>query len=427
MNPYVVKMTMFQTGERLPVLCDRLTGLPLFEPTLFSLTQLRGRNRSTSTIQQALRSIMVLYLMLDRLGIDLKKRLGEGQLLDLGEIEELVRACRLSLKSNLQFLHRNADLTASKLIKIEPIRARTRNHLAGEEVDASTAAIRVHYCRDYLDWCVTHQLLKIRHSNELFLGLQRTAGVVIKALEERVPQRTRRATVYKRQGLGEAALERLKAVIVPSSPDNPWKGQHARERNYVIINWLLFLGIRRGELLGVRISDINFQSNEVLIARRADDQNDPRRFQPNTKTNDRLLALDENLTALTQRYILFARKNIKGACRHQYLFVANGSGTPMTLAAINKIFATLRTKCPDLPESLSPHVLRHTWNDQFSALIDSQRISAEVEQKIRSRLMGWSETSGTAAIYTRRHIQKKAVDVSLNLQRQLKINDGDKR
>lgn len=426
MNPYVVKMTMFQTGERLPVLCDRLTGLPLFDPTLFSLTQLRGRNRSTATIQQALRSIMVLYLMLDRLGIDLKKRLGEGQLLDLGEIEELVRACRLSLKSNLQFLHRNADLTATKLIKIEPIGARTRNHAAGEEVDASTAAIRVHYCRDYLDWCVTNQLLKIRHSNELYLSLQRTAGVVIKALEERVSQRTRRSVVYKRQGLGEAALERLMAVIVPSSPDNPWKGQHARERNYVVINWLLSLGIRRGELLGVRISDINFQSNEVLIARRADDQNDPRRFQPNTKTNDRLLALDENLTALTQRYILFARKKIKGACHHKYLFVANGSGAPLTLSAINKIFTTLRMKCPDLPESLSPHVLRHTWNDQFSALIDSQRISPEVEQKIRSRLMGWSETSGTAAIYTRRHIQKKAVDVSLNLQRQLKINDGDK-
>lgn len=422
MNPFVVKVAVFQTGERLPMLCNRATGLPLFEPTLFSLTHLRGRNRSTSTIQQALRSIMVLYVVLDRLGVDLQARLREGRLLDLSEIEEFVRACKLPLKSNLQLERLNTSPKASQVIKLEKARVRSRNHLAAEEVDAGTAAIRVHYCCGYLDWCVTRQLLRFQRTDELFLGLKKRAEVAIKAFEERMPQRSRRAVMQQRQGLKEDALRRLMAVIVPTSPENPWRGKHTRERNYLIINWFLSLGVRRGELLGVRTSDINFQSNEVLIARRADDPKDPRRAQPNTKTNDRLLALDERLSALTQQYVLSTRKSLAGARRHQFLFVANGSGAPLTLGAINKIFIGLRAKCPELLEGLSPHVFRHTWNDHFSAMMDDQKVPAEVEQKIRSRLMGWSETSGTAATYTRRHVQKKAADVSLKLQNKLKVN-----
>ncbi len=409
------------------MLCSRATGLPLFEPTLFSLTQLRGRNRSTSTIQQALRSVMVLYLVLGRLGVDLSMRLKEGRLLDLGEIEELVRACRMPLDSYLQLGHFNTGLSVRKAINLEKAKARTKNRPTSVEVDAGTAAIRIHYCRDYLNWCVTRQLVKLRRADELFSCLKKTAEVAIDAFEGRMPQHSRRAVVQKRQGLPEDALMRLMAVIEPTSPDNPWKGKHSRERNYLIINWLLSLGVRRGELLGVHTSDINFQSNEVLIARRADDPNDPRKNQPNTKTNARLLALDEELSTLTQRYVMSTRKSLAGARRHQFLFVANGTGAPMTLVAINKIFSTLRAKCPDLPEDLTPHVLRHTWNDQFSVLMDDQRIPAEIEQKIRSRLMGWSETSGTAAIYTRRHIQKKAIDASLKLQGKLKINDDPKR
>jgi hypothetical protein len=56
-----------------------------------------------------------------------------------------------------------------------------------------------------------------------------------------------------------------------------------------------------------------------------------------------------------------------------------------------------------------PHVLgRHSWNTRFSELADKRQISAEVEKKVRSRAMGWSETSNTAATYTRRHVEREA-------------------
>jgi hypothetical protein len=39
--------------------------------------------------------------------------------------------------------------------------------------------------------------------------------------------------------------------------------------------------------------------------------------------------------------------------------------------------------------------------------------------------MGWSETSGTAATYTRRHTEKKAKEASLSLQSKLKPRSKD--
>jgi hypothetical protein len=77
-NPFAVRLVVFTSGERLPLLCRRSTGTPLFEPTVYAITELRAQNRASATIQQALRAVMVLYLVLERLKIDLDQRLGEG-------------------------------------------------------------------------------------------------------------------------------------------------------------------------------------------------------------------------------------------------------------------------------------------------------------------------------------------------------------
>jgi len=68
-------------GEHLPMLCRRDTGLPLHNATLWSLTELRATHLASATIQQALWSLMVFYIILDELGIDLPGRLERGQLL----------------------------------------------------------------------------------------------------------------------------------------------------------------------------------------------------------------------------------------------------------------------------------------------------------------------------------------------------------
>ena len=96
----------------------------------------------------------------------------------------------------------------------------------------------------------------------------------------------------------------------------------------------------------------------------------------------------------------------------------------MSLACLNKIFKILRLNCEALPDDLSPHTLRHTWNELFSDAVDKHGVSPELEQKIRSRMMGWSETSGMAKVYNQRHIRKKATEVSLEMQGRISMAGG---
>lgn len=121
----------------------------------------------------------------------------------------------------------------------------------------------------------------------------------------------------------------------------------------------------------------------------------------------------------TNAYIMNCRSAIRGARKHDFLFVASDTGAPLSIPSLNKIFNVLRQKCPGMPNNIFPHIFRHTWNDRYSEEMDANKVGEEEEKKTRSYLNGWSETSGTASTYTRRHIRKKAQEASLRLQNKL--------
>jgi len=423
MNPYVVRQVVFSSGERLPMLCARATGLPQFEATLYSLTELRAKGLASATIQQALRSVAVLEFVLERAGVNLGARLNEGKLLEANEIEQLASVCRRSLGAlTVGQEESRRPISGSKVVSLEKVRMRPARAVDADElVSAETTAIRLFYIRNYLQWRLHAHLLKIGQRHPTFSGLLKIGEIVLKILGERMPRLCRRNPEQQREGLSAEALDLLISVVEPDSPRNPWRDAHSRQRNALAIRWLIEVGVRAGELLGIKISDIDFQKNEVFITRNADDPDDPRALQPLTKTKSRLLPLSDDLAVQTRRYIMGTRRAVKGARRHQFLFVASSSGAPLTYIALAKAFCTLRRSCTELPGDLTAHVLRHTWNGNFSDQVDAQRIAPEVEQKIRSRLMGWSETSGTAAIYTRRHVRRKSNEALLAMQKKSKM------
>jgi integrase len=254
-------------------------------------------------------------------------------------------------------------------------------------------------------------------------GLDNAAKFVADAIDARIPHVAGRNTLRQREGMSDEDVAELLRVVDPHSPDNPWRDQHTRYRNALLVHWLLFLGVRIGEALGVHVSDIVTYRKEVTIHRRADDPDDPRRYQPQTKTRARVLPVSGSLLVETQTYILDHRSALPKAKKHGFLFVASRTGHPMTLATVGKVFKELRERCPSLPESLSGHVLRHTWNDAFSKKMDEAGVTPENERQARSYLMGWSPTSDSAAVYTRRYVRNKAKEVSLGLQDQL-LNTG---
>lgn len=419
MHPhYRVKTIVTSSGERLPVLLGQ-DSLPMFEPTVFSLSEVRSRNRASNTIDSYLRSIMVFLLFLDLRKIDLEDRLDEGQLLSLGEIEELVRVCRLPLEKIHSMLDKAHDLSqqsASSVVSLEKLRMKSAG-LPEVEIDPGSAATRLRNIRDYLRWLAIARMSKHGIDASLRIALESSTQYTSHALDARLPSASYKSgELDQREGLEPEVVERILKVIDPHSSDNPWTDEHSRYRNALIIEWLLCFGLRRGELLNVRIGDVKFRDGTVTVVRRADNPNDPRRNQPKVKTKGREIPISAGLLDKTNAYIMNQRSAIRGARKHDFLFVASDTGAPLSIPSLNKIFNVLRKKCSDIPSHVFPHIFRHTWNDRFSEEMDANKVGEEAEKKARSYLMGWSETSGTAATYTRRHIRKKAREASLLLQ-----------
>jgi integrase len=417
LNPYKVSTVVWASGERMPMLLESSSiGMPLYAPTLYATMELRSRGRASATIEQALRAVMLLLLSLRRIGVDLAARVEVGQLLELVEVEELARHCRLKLDALLSIPE--ADPSG----KVVALKKSQLKALTAQEVDPASAAIRMVYIRDYLRWYVAdRQQLMTRAGASLELRARLSASLegTLKALEARTPAtNAERNTVGKRMGLDGDSKETLDDVLKGEVP-TPWKNAHAKTRNTLMVRWLREVGLRRGELLGLKVSHVNFQRLTVTIPRNPDAPEDPRKRQPLTKTADRVLPISQELADLTRAYVMGPRRAIAGARRHEYLFVANGNGKPLSLSALNKTFATLREKVDGLPNDLSPHVLRHSWNDEFSEKVDEEGLPQSEEERLRNYQMGWSSTSKMGAHYSKRHTQKQARRISLKMQSKL--------
>lgn len=414
---YEVRNLVFTHGERFPALLTRETGIPDFDSSLYVLTQLRARNLSSSTLLAATRSVMFGYQVLEFMDIDLQGRLNQGKLLELGEVDRLVDIFFWThdrLREALMLP--TSSVVSNRVLQLESVRKSAPSMAEVKTVGADTAAIRLMYFRDFMKWKIDRSMYALSFTHENFKNLREAKEITLAALNSRIPRGSRRNDLEARQGLSEEEVVSLLAVVQIESLQNPWKSLFIRVRNRLIVHLLLNLGLRKGELLGIKIGDMNLERNELTIHRRADDADDTRSIQPNAKTSARILFLEQDLAAALHTYVVKFRRQVEGARRHPFLLVANGSGAPMSIAALDVVFTQIKHASQSGFYRLSPHVLRHTWNDKFSELMDLNGIGEAKEEEVRSYAMGWKQGSGTALTYTRRHVRKKARVASLKLQ-----------
>ena len=240
----------------------------------------------------------------------------------------------------------------------------------------------------------------------------------IKARRPKIKYRNSQGNVYKT--IEEEDLEILLSVIDPQCELNPFD-KKVRHRNQLIVIILHSLGIRCGELLNLRVEDIDFAAQMLFIRRRADSIEDTRVNQPLVKTLERNLPMSDELTRLLHSYITGERKANIRKKKHGYLFITHKEGEtrgdPLSVPSYHKIIYRLRSIDSGLSE-LTGHKFRHTWNYLFSKLMDESTdyVSEEMQEKMRSNHMGWEPGSGTAQTYNRRFIVKESVKAALQLQ-----------
>jgi len=405
---YTVTEINLTAGERISVIKNQQTGMPLFDYTVWSTTELRSAGQRPNSISQALRAISVMQSHFDVNKIDLDARLRAGKFITQTEATGLAAQCRRRLRWPSS--KTKDGIVATGVTNIDAPR-RSKSVASAHElppVKDTTASVRAHYIRKYLLWKLDDYIFKIGIDDQRFRDLQKLGKDAIEAFSEKAPKGRDYGKNGTRQGLTPESRSVLEAATEPAAACNPWKDHHTRVRNHVMVQLFLALGLRAGELLGFRVRDFSSASGTIDVIRRTDNAEDPRARRGEVKTRERKLKLSPELSELLRSYVLNERRSLRGARRHEFLFVASRTGAPLSYSALAKSFAQLRAAFPVELSDVVAHILRHTWNDDFSEQADKSGLPPAREKKIRSYLMGWSEHSGMAAHYTKRHTQREA-------------------
>jgi integrase len=423
------KMLVFKSGERFPILLGD-DGIPLFYPTVYEGVMRRQVNLASATLSADLSSIKFLYSWAARMRIDLEQRFHKAEFLSLKEIENLTDAFRTRIAYYFDdipdFSSEPAKITKPLKVKsMEAFRMR-ESHRPSIVVDTETAARRLYVVCNYLDWLARIRASWISIQSPIYEASIKARTEMKENIMVRIPE-VKRTETKRREGLSQELQNILKEVIDPESPRNPWVDQFTRDRNELFLHLLLELGPRRGEVLQLRIGrDFNAGTNTLTIQRVPDDKDDPRINEPNAKTLDRDLPLSEKLAAMITNHIITARNTVKVPLSLDFLFVTAKTGRPLSKSAVSKIFHVLRRSIPELPPDFTAHVLRHTWNDNFSIECEKANMPEEVEEATRNYLQGWKKGSKTSGIYTQRYIKRKAHEVSLKMQERISKGKGNK-
>lgn len=384
MGHQIVEIKM--NGARRKILVQEHT--PLYYPNLY-VTQERS-GRALNTQQKYLEHIGLFEDFLKYEAIDLITRLEERpkpRYLTDSEISRFVADAALN-KSTLDKKYAGIHL----LLK------------SNEMVGRIHAQQRLEAVRDYLHFLYDK------------LGEETTRDAAIDDLERRFNRKIKAARpAWKKRknddikGLSSLERDRLLEVMHPACAENPFANKALKLRNYIILLLGLDLGLRRSEMLLIKLSDIHWHSEQLSVVDLEDHEIDPRTLAPQFKTHERMLPMNDDLTWALKEYTdtyRVSKKSPRKAKKHPFLLVSHrrNYGCPMSVKALDGILPRVGEVAPELAH-IHPHMLRH---DAVCTLLESMRDELDLltpedrttkAQKILIYAFGWSEESKMPGIY----------------------------
>jgi integrase len=217
--------------------------------------------------------------------------------------------------------------------------------------------------------------------------------------------------------LSDVHVERINALI---GPDRDEDGQlvlplHFGEQNPFrqpsrLRNWLMFAtayqcGLRRGELLKLRVDDVPRSTDPGLkVRRRPHDIADARRHKPRVKTVERVLPISDEVRAGLRAYLASPPPFGRPTGRTPYLFTS-AKGAALSITAADEIVKIIAWHI-DFPE-MSWHSFRHTWAESLADALLGDFPEEQALAFIRE-LGGWKSNSTTPIHYIQNAIGKRA-------------------
>ncbi|NWB16236.1 site-specific integrase [Pseudomonas sp. D6002] len=395
-----------ESGERFSILVDE-SGMPLYYPALYVTAELRGASLSINTINSALSALKAMYIWQGYYGLDLESRFKRSELLLAHEIHSL-----------RDFMQKPFESMVPQGGNVVALKGRQK------KVSKDNQYNRMSVIASYVGFLAgrLHPMTATSAKEIAALAAQ------IKANRPKIGDKS--DADRSDSHLDDDVLDLVEEILKPGNESNPVADIGLQFRNALMFTILRLTGMRRGELLNLKIEDFDFAKNTLRIVRRADSDGDPRTYQPLAKTRERSFPLIPELMERIHDYVSKHRGKVPGARKHGYLFVVHRPGKTQGWPVSNSGFGKFIEKLSGLADEfagLHAHALRHHWNYVFSKSCDDKNWTPEKEQKLRSYLMGWSETSGTANTYNKRHIKEAASKAAMVLQEKHLRKSSDDR
>lgn len=361
---YQITQLIAPEGERVPLLVERVTGIPTQLATRYLITDLRQRGQAAATLRSKLRAIQDAYEWARQIrGTSLDELLVSGRALDVKEYRGL-----------------------SAYIKQGGAGA-----LAGRSPE------------DYnRRWLALEQFL-VWHAGQYNLDAQtqRQRALASALAQEEIRRRFGHLRHKERLSppvtpLSDEEWAALEAAIA-TERDDIWPDVRVRYRNHAMVYLIAGTGMRSAEALKLTLADVPIGQDRYLIIRRnPDDRDDPRRETPEVKTQGRLLPIGEGLAGLLGRYATEYRYRSTS----KFLWVSLQGGAPLAPRSMRQIMERLSAATG---HHLRWHRLRHMFLNRLKMDLKHRANGNDVLKEIA----GW-RSEESAEDYTRLQVQRDA-------------------
>ena len=287
------------------------------------------------------------------------------------------------------------------------------------------SAVKTGVCPTFLEytskWFETYKVPSLRHTTVSgyrsnlkihiypFFGKMRLNEITTESIQQFMNERTylARNTIHTMLVLiSEALQSAYEDGLIPSNPaaskrlTNPAKGKKVRDaltaeqyrsiREKVgtlnladerrLLALLLYTGMRRGEVLGLRWEDIDFNKKLIHVKRSVTlVTNQPSVGETKTDSGKRLIPLDEQLVEL-----------LKPLCTKGYVI---GGKEPVTDMVFRRLYRNIEKQIDIF--GATPHIFRHTYITMLA--------KSGLDLKTIQRISGHANISTTLNIYTHVH------------------------